>query len=221
MKKKLVWLASVLAIVSLLLTGALAETPTVRIPAQVMQNAIKNNDAGSIIEKYLYPMLNEDDSIALLFASELNISNGCPFIRNVFDGGWGERAIFGRLITAGTVEKYMDTEIRPGMSNAELALLACGETYRLLFGKPYDEIVPNTHWLRNGKTTFSFSYRHMTNGKTLDYSTGKWVKTPGVVWCIRAQHTTEYYGEQRNAYIACDWKNEKDGYYTATFGIVR
>lgn len=191
----------------------------VQIPASVMQSAIANNDAGEIINDYLFPMLDEDDSIALLFSAELNISNGSPHIRSLADGGWGERAMFGRLITAGTVEKFIDGNIRDDMSNAALADLVRAETYRLLFGKDYNGLLPNKAWIRNGKTTFAFKYR--VKCSVLDYATGKFVRQKKPTYVILVTHSTEYSGAKRNAYIECDWKHEVNGCYTATFGIVR
>ena len=164
MKKKIVLSLFVALFLLSLSNVSISESPVVLIPSDVMDSCISNNSAGEIIEQYFYPMLNEDDGISLLFASELNISNGCPheFGRSLLTKGWGERAMFGRLITAGTVEKYMETSIRPDMGNSELAELARAETYRLLFGKPYNDLLPNTNWLRNGNTTFKFYYRHLS-----------------------------------------------------------
>jgi len=191
----------------------------VQIPASAMRTAIANNDAGAIIRDYLFPMLDEDDSIALLFASELNISNGSPHIRSLTDGGWGERAMFGRLVTSGTVEKYIDGNIRDDMSNAALADLVRAETYRLLFGKRYNDTLKNDGWLKNGATTFAFKYRIKCS--VLDYSTGQFVRQKRPTYVILINHTTEYSGAKRYAYIECDWKHEVNGYYPATFGIVR
>jgi hypothetical protein len=201
----------------------------VKIPYDVMNEAVANNDAGLIIQEYLYPFLESNEVAAILFASELNISNGCPFIRNLNDGGWGERAMFGKLIASGTVMNCIknNKQINPNMNNEMLANYVRAETYRLLFGEKYKNLpIPNqtgmlTKWLRGGNTTFKFYYRHMSNGTVLNYSTGKFVKNTNVIWCIQITHTTEYYGEHRRAYIACDWKHEKDGFYTASFEIIR
>ena len=207
-------------LLALLLLGSTALAACdVKIPASVMQSAIANNDAGAIIRDYLFPMLDEDDSIALLFASELNISNGSPHIRSLTDGGWGERAMFGRLVTAGTVEKNIDGNIRDDMSNAALADLVRAETYRLLFGKRYNDTLKNDGWLKNGNTTFAFKYRMKCS--VLDYATGKFVPRKKPTYVIMAKHTTEYSGAKRYAYIECDWKHETNGHYLATFGIVR
>lgn len=199
-------IVSILLVVLLLGTSAYAD---VQIPADIMDAAVASNDAGSIIRDYLFPMLNEDDSIALLFASELNISNGNPHIRSIDAGGWGERAMFGRLITAGTVEKYIDGNIRPGMSNACLADIVRAETFRLLF----------CTWRGEGATSFKFVSK--PKGKVLDYATGVFVPNKHTIYCIRITHITEYSGATRYAYIACDWKHNRNGYCTATFGIVR
>lgn len=143
----------------------------------------------------------------MLFCAELNISNGSPFIRNL-EQGWGERAMFGKLIDAGMVMKNAGG-IRDWMlADGNLAIVKA-EAVRLLFGP----------WKREGKTAFNFASRE--NLKVLDYETGKWSRRKNVL-TIRIYHWTEYYGEQRVAHIACDYKKHHDGaYYLATFGVVR
>ena len=213
----------ILSIIVLIVT--VVACADVKIPADVMIKAVADKDAGSIIQDYLYPFLESNDVSSLLFASELNISNGCPHIRSLSDGGWGERAMFGRLITSGTVMKYLNTDnINPRMDNKYLAGMVREETFRLLFGsekftgKIMHPLV-NTGWIGKGKTTFKFGYR--VKGKVLDLSIGKFVKKNHAVYGVLVTHITEYSGERRFAFIACDWKHEKDGFYTASFGIVR
>ena len=197
----------ILLLIVSLCTASLAE---IAIPASVMDAAISKNDAGSLIRDYLYPYLETNDTAALLYAAELNISNGNPHIRDISEGGWGERAMFGRLLTAGTVMRYVGARINLRMSNAYLADLVRTETFRLLFGP----------WKRDGATQFRFGYK--VKGSVLDYATGKFIKNTRAIYTIRITHTTEYSGATRYAYLACDWKHKTaDGDYVATFGIVR
>ena len=122
---------------------------------------------------------------SLVFSSELNISNGNPYTRD-----FGERGMFGKLVTGETVVKNIDEYI----DDAD-GIFA--EAKRLIFGP----------WQNGGKTELSF-YKAI-GGKQLDLNTGKWVKSKGGD-AIRLRHTSEYMGKIRYAYILTDsltlWK---------------
>lgn len=113
----------------------------------------------------------------LLFAAELNISNGPPDTRDS-----GERGMFGRLVNAEYVAAHY-SDFEPGEESILL------EAHRLLFGP----------WQNDGKTTFSFVTKQ--DVRILDYETGEWAKAKEVV-CIRIAHTTEMSGMERVAYVA-------------------
>ena len=197
----------ILLLIVSICTTSLAE---IAIPASVMDAAVSENNAGTIIRDYLFPYLETNDTAALLFAAELNISNGNPHIRDINEGGWGERAMFGRLLTAGTVMKYLSARINLRMSNAYLADIVRTETYRLLFGP----------WKREGATQFTFGYK--VKGSVLDYTTGTFIKNTRPIYAIRITHTTEYSSATRYAYLECDWKhNTANGNYMVTFGVAR
>lgn len=127
--------------------------------------------------------LNASDSI--VFSAELNISNGNPYTRD-----FGERGMFGKLVTGETVAKNIDEYI----GDADRIF---DEAKRLMFGP----------WQNGGKTELSFY--NAVGGKQLDLDTGKWVKSKGGD-AIRLRHTTEYMGKIRYAYILTDsltlWK---------------
>ena len=140
--------------------------------AEVSKNNIEN-----------ITMLSEKQSI--IFSAELNISNGNPYTRN-----FGERGMFGKLVTGETATKNIDEYI--GDADRIFA-----EAKRLIFGP----------WQNGGKTELSF-YK-VSGGKQLDLDTGKWVKSKGGD-AIRLRHTSEYMGKIRYAYILTDsltlWK---------------
>ena len=115
----------------------------------------------------------------IVFSAELNISNGSPYTRD-----FGERGMFGKLVTGETVAKNIDEYI--GDADRIFA-----EAKRLIFGP----------WKNGGKTELSF-YKAV-GGKQLDLDTGKWVKSKGGD-AIRLRHTSEYMGKIRYAYILTD-----------------
>ena len=127
--------------------------------------------------------LSEKQSV--VFSAELNISNGNPYTRN-----FGERGMFGKLVTGETATKNIDEYI----DDADRIF---AEAKRLIFGP----------WQNGGKTELSF-YK-VSGGKQLDLDTGKWVKSKGGD-AIRLRHTSEYMGKIRYAYILTDsltlWK---------------
>lgn len=129
--------------------------------------------------------INYDGKQAVIFSAELNLSNGNPYTR-VF----GERGMFGKLVTGETVEKNIDEYIDDADS-------IFAEAKRLIFGP----------WENGGKTELSFYTAK--GGKQLDLDTGKWVKSKGGD-AIRLRHTSEYMGKIRYAYILVDsltlWK---------------
>ena len=122
---------------------------------------------------------------SIVFSAELNISNGNPYTRD-----FGERGMYGKLVTGETVAKNINEYI--GDADSIFA-----EAKRLMFGP----------WENGGKTELSF-YKAV-GGKQLDLDTGKWVKSKGGD-AIRLRHTTEYMGKIRYAYILTDsltlWK---------------
>ena len=122
---------------------------------------------------------------SIIFSAELNISNGNPYTRD-----FGERGMFGKLVTGETVAKNVNEYI----DDADRIF---AEAKRLIFGP----------WQNGGKTELSFYAAK--GGKQLDLDTGKWVKSKGGD-AIRLRHTSEYMGKIRYAYILTDsltlWK---------------
>ena len=170
----------------------------VRIQKAEVEKALEENDPEALVRRYLIPYLERDPKMAMMFAAELNISNGAPDSRN-----FGERGMFNMLVDAGYVlDNYQELEPR--------AEEIFGEAKRLLLGP----------WKNGGSTVFNFSNRD--NTKQLNYLTGKWEKNDNRLPIIRVEHYTEYTNKKRVAYISCDYKNLKeDGYYHAEFSIVR
>ena len=160
-----------------------------------MDNPVKHVLILTIFLALLSPAL-ADKSIALndinygskqsvIFSAELNLSNGNPYTRD-----FGERGMFGKLVTGETISKNIDGYI----DDADRIF---AEAKRLIFGP----------WENGGKTELSF-YK-AKGGKQLDLDTGKWVKSKGGD-AIRLRHTSEYMGKIRYAYILTDsltlWK---------------
>ena len=129
--------------------------------------------------------INYDGKQSVIFSAELNLSNGNPYTRD-----FGERGMFGKLVTGETATKNIDEYI----DDADRIF---AEAKRLMFGP----------WQNGGKTELSF-YK-VSGGKQLDLDTGKWVKSKGGD-AIRLRHTSEYMGKIRYAYILTDsltlWK---------------
>jgi len=115
------------------------------------------------------------DSEIVIFASELNISNGRQEHQN------GERGIFGKLVHAGTVLAMPD--------RLRFAESARAEVTRLLLGP----------WTVPGNTELKLVRR---NGLALDLNTGKWKPYSGQA--IAARHVTEYFGGLRVSLLAID-----------------
>lgn len=115
------------------------------------------------------------DSEIVIFAAELNISNGRQ------EHGNGERGIFGKLVHAGTILAMPD--------RLRFAESARAEVTRLLLGP----------WVAPGATTFKLVRR---NGLALDLYTGKWRPYSGQA--IVARHVTEFFGGLRVSLLAID-----------------
>lgn len=126
----------------------------------------------AIISDELEGML---DSEVVIFASELNISNGRQ------EHGNGERGIFGKLVHAGTILAMPD--------RLRFAETARAEVSRLLLGP----------WTVPGNTVFKMVRR---NGLALDLHTGRWRPYSGQA--IVARHVTEYFGGLRVSLLAID-----------------
>lgn len=150
---------------------------------------LEQKDAATIVRAYLLPELQEDRFATLIFAGELNISNGDPYVRN-----FGERGIFGKLVTGETARQQF-----------ALYEKARDEVSRLLFGP----------WIRKGMTEFSFSASYAAT-RALDLWTGKMEKSK-VKWdyIIRIRHATEYYGKIRYAFLGL--QQVAEGADTITF----
>lgn len=167
------------------------------IRQNTLKRAVDENDPESIVRNYLLPYLEKNPKIALLFAAELNISNGAPDTRD-----FGERGMYGKLVDATYVlDHYEELEPQAGKILEEVK--------RLLLGP----------WENKGSTSFNFSHR--SNVRELCYETGKWV-TVDEAPIIRIEHYTEYTHQKRVAYVACEYTTpQDDGDYLATFQIAR
>ena len=159
MKKLLALTLLVLAVVTLL-------------TALVLLNHAQAYTLEAILSDELEGML---DSEIVVFAAELNLSNGRQ------EHGNGERGIFGKLVHAGTVLAMPD--------RLRFAESARAEVTRLLLGP----------WTAPGRTELKLVRR---NGLALDLYTGKWRPYSGQA--IVARHTTEYFGGLRVSLLAID-----------------
>jgi len=124
---------------------------------------------------------------AIVFAAELNISNGNPYTRD-----YGERGMFGKLVFGDKVAQsgeYLDK------SEAIFA-----EAKRLLLGP----------WINNGRSDLTFC--KVGKGIQLNLDTGEWIKSNGGN-AIRVCHVVEYMGGNRRAYILIPqmtiWRRDK------------
>ena len=127
-----------------------------------------------IVDYELLPFLQDNPDALMLFAAELDISNGDPYSRD-----YGERGMFGRLESAESI-RYRTDEF-----DAEKIYV---EVYRLRFGP----------WRTGGSTEFLL--KSVGKGKILSYETGKWSDTKGGM-AIRIKHVTEYYNKVRYRYL--------------------
>lgn len=167
------------------------------IRQKTLEKALDENDPEYIVRNYLFPYLEKNPRVALLFAAELNISNGAPDTRD-----FGERGMFNKLVDATYVlEHYEELEPQAGK--------ILGEVKRLLLGP----------WKNEGSTTFNFSHR--SDVRELCYETGRWVDVDEAP-IIRIEHYTEYTHQKRVAYVACEYTTpQEDGDYLASFQIAR
>lgn len=189
----------VLAVLFGLTAGTLptAGLATVQVEDTVIEEALEANDPEWLIRNYLIPYLEENPQAALLFAAEMNLSNGSPKSRD-----FGERGMFTKLVDARYVMDHYD-ELEP-MKDDILA-----EAERLLVGP----------WKNGGRTTFSFTSR--SNMRELCYETGQW--TEGVTTpIILVVHYTEYTNKKKVLYLSCDFNHpQEDGSYSIGFNILR
>lgn len=148
----------------------------VTISMTLTAHAVPADNPEDTVQQYLMPQLKENNKALMLFAAELNISNGDPAKRN-----FGERYMFGKLVSADTV---VQAEEELQLNGVDIA----SEVERLLLGP----------WHNNGSSKLIMV--NVGEGKALNLETGKWEKTSGDV-AIRVEHTTEYYNKGRVAYI--------------------
>ena len=135
--------------------------------------------------------LSENPRASLLFAAELNLSNGPPDERD-----YGERYMFGKLANAAYVlDNWPLIAVLHERTGAEIA--------RLLLGP----------WRNGGSTVVTLSTRG--DCKVLDLVTGKWRKVKQAQ-TLRIEHVTEYGGQTRVRHVY--WARDGDGW---TFGIVK
>lgn len=139
-----------------------------------------NTEALSIVEENFIPFLYENPEKALVFAAELNISNGNPAARD-----FGERYMFGRLVNS----SYIYENLEELLNIDEERII--DETVRLLVGP----------WYNNGNTNFSLVT--LADRKIFNFETQKWNKIKKIS-AIKISHTTEYAGRKRIAYISYD-----------------
>ena len=143
------------------------------------------------VETKLYPKIEESLEAAVYFASELNISNGDPALRTG-EGGFGERYMFGRLLSIHTADIWLGTATDDDLSRM------IEETKRLLTGS-----------LRPPGENGYFSTQ-VQKGRILDLDAGVWVRSyQNSTDAIKIVHKTEYYGKIRHAYLV-----EYNGYLT-------
>lgn len=140
-----------------------------------------------IVDYELLPLLQDNPDSLMLFAAELNISNGDPYSRD-----YGERGMFGRLESAESI-RYRTDEFDAEKIYAEV--------YRLLFGP----------WKNDGSTEFLL--KPVGKGKVLSYETGKWSDTKGGM-AIRIKHVTEYYNSVRYRYLLLSDNGDAPQIYT-------
>ena len=131
----------------------------------------------TIVRDELLPYLRENPQALLLFAAEMNISNGPASTRDK-----GERYMFGKLVTAEWVMGNLDSlEADRDKIYAEVE--------RLLLGP----------WVNGGRTAFEFAERK--DARALSYETGKWGKRQARAETIRIAHTTELSNRRRVVHI--------------------
>lgn len=140
--------------------------------------SIKESEAWpGFIEEHFLPNLALNDLELITFAQELNISNG-------FREQWGERYMFGKLVTANsareTYQKFVDN-----IDAIEF------EIKRLLLGP----------WIGPGLTEYREIRPEVATYKVL--INGEWVnmKSEGMT-IILVMHTTDKYGGNRRARLA-------------------
>ena len=143
------------------------------------------------IGSLLYTKLDESLEAAIYFASELNISNGEPYIRTG-DGGFGERHMFGKLLSVYTADAWIGTATDEDINRA------IEEVHRLLTGK----------LKAPGET--GYLLEKVSYGRVLDLDLGDWVRfKQSNSSAIKVIHKTEYYGRTRYAHLI-----EYNGYLT-------
>jgi len=177
----------------------------VLIPKDVMENSVANNSPEIIIRDYMMPFFAEHPIEMVILAAEINLSNGGH--KDTVDVYFGERLMFGCL-----VDHYMIIDQLEELSNN--AQLYYDETFRLLLGEWHD------YGYKNGHTVLTFGYRN--NCRIMEFDRCDWSKKIyDKVPCILIEHITEYSGMSRFSAIQCDFETLVNGYYEATFEVVR
>lgn len=155
------------------------KTTLMACAALMMALALTGAYAENTLDNTLIPYLENNAGKAIVFASELNLSNGDPYSR-----AYGERYMFGRLESGERVTAQMDVWLPE-------AKRITAEVKRLLLGP----------WKNNGRS--ECEPVRVGPGYALDLSSGTWRKTDGGM-AIRIRHITEYYNRTRFAFILQD-----------------
>lgn len=141
------------------------------IPASAEE--VINDPLAEAVMLEVMQFLEGDVQAQLLFAAEMELSNGPPDTRD-----YGERGMFGKLRFAWQVLDNL-AEYAPRVDEI------WEEANRLLFGP----------WKNDGRTVFSFVTRK--NVRILDFETGEWCHIDQVE-CVKATHYTEISGKKRS-----------------------
>jgi len=177
----------------------------VLIPKDVMEEAVRNNSPETIVRNYMMPYFAEHPREMIILAAEINLSNGGH--KDTVDVFFGERLMFGCLVDHYTISDRLD----------ELSLNSqCyfNETFRLFLGEWFD------YGCADGQSILTFGYR--LDCRIMEFERCDWSKKVyKSVPCILIEHITEYAGMSRFSAVQCDFESVIDGYYEATFEVVR
>lgn len=168
-----------------LLVMSTARATSIYLTNEELRGIIEVGDWAGFLDDYFLPELIYNQEDMLYFASELNISNGER-------ERWGERYMFGKLVSAPYMRDHMNDYVGDAPAIAE-------EVYRLLLGP----------WLDKGGTSFSIYNKNYKWNGLID---GEWTRINHPMTIIRIEHTTDRYGEKRYAYLGL-W--ESDDVYCA------
>jgi DNA-binding MarR family transcriptional regulator len=210
---------------------AVADTKefAIKIPKEIMEQAVAANDATVLIKDYFIPFLQENDMAAIILGSEINISNGRTTGKSQYDRDGLEWAMSQSDDAKAYFEKRLAASNEEPIPFGERGMLG-----KLIYAPSvlleYDSLLPNVDfirdeairllvgpWLYEGRGTISFTFAEVSNRRVLSYDTCTWSKPVRHILAIKITHVPEYMGISHPAVVGILKRLEAKGILYSEF----